>query len=74
MDSEDASEHILGGVMARKKAENIKDRIADAVEKEIRKNENQTTLMPEEDERRLDDELDFDNLNFGDIAEDNYDD
>lgn len=60
--------------MARKKAENIKDRIADAVEKEIRKNDNQTTLIPEEDERRLDDELDFDNLNFGDIAEDNYDD
>ena len=59
--------------MARKKAENIRDRIAEAVEKEIRitKHENQ---MPEEvDWRSLDDELDFDTPNFGDITEDEYD-
>ncbi len=59
--------------MARKKAENIRDRIAEAVEKEIRiiKHENQ---MPEEvDGRSLDDELDFYTPNFGDIMDDDDD-
>ena len=58
--------------MARRKATNIKDAIADAVEKEI--NSMATAEVPPETGRGLDDELDFDNPNFGDIAEDNYDD
>lgn len=58
--------------MARKKAENIKDRIADAVEKEIKSMA--TTEVPSETGRGLDEELDFDNPNFGDITEEDYDD
>lgn len=58
--------------MARKKAENIKDRIADAVEKEIKSMA--TTEESSETERSLDEELDFYNPNFGDITEEDYDD
>lgn len=58
--------------MARKKAENIKDRIADAVEKEIKSMA--TTEESSETERSLDEELDFDNPNFGDITEEDYND
>lgn len=58
--------------MARKKAACIADVIAEAVEKEIKRNENKE---PEEvEERRLDEELNFDTINFGDITEENYDD
>lgn len=58
--------------MARKKAENIKDRIADAVEKEIKSMA--TAEVPSETGRGLDEELDFDNPNFGDITEEDYND
>lgn len=58
--------------MARKKAENIKDRIADAVEKEIKSMT--TTEESSETERSLDEELDFYNPNFGDITEEDYND
>ena len=58
--------------MARKKAENIKDRIADAVEKEIKSMA--TTEESSETERSLDEELDFDNPNFGDLTEEDYND
>lgn len=58
--------------MARKKAENIKDRIADAVEKEIKSMA--TAEVPPETGRDLDEELDFDNPNFGDITEEDYND
>lgn len=59
--------------MARKKAENIRDRIAEAVEKEIRINKHENQMPEEVDGRSLDDELDFDTPNFGDIMEDDYD-
>jgi hypothetical protein len=55
-----------------KKKKSIADTIADAVEKEIKKDQNQ---IPEErEERSLDEELDFYNPNFGDIKEEDYDD
>ena len=57
--------------MAKKKG-SIRDAIAEAVEKEIKRTENQTTIN--EDGRSLDEELDFDNPNFGDITEEDYDD
>lgn len=57
--------------MARRKATTIKDAIAEAVEKEIEKDQNQ---IPEErEERSLDEELDFDTINFGDIMEEDDD-
>lgn len=58
--------------MARKKAATIKDAIADAVEKEIKSMA--TEEATSETGRGLDDELDFDNPNFGDITEEDYDD
>ena len=58
--------------MARRKAANIKDAIAEAVEKEIKSMA--TAEVPSETGRGLDDELDFDNPNFGDIMEEDYDD
>ena len=58
--------------MARRKAANIKDAIAEAVEKEIKSME--TNEAPSETGRVLDEELDFDNPNFGDIMEEDYDD
>lgn len=58
--------------MARRKAANIKDAIADAVEKEIKSMA--TEEAQSETGRGLDDELDFDNPNFGDITEEDYDD
>lgn len=58
--------------MARRKAANIKDAIAEAVEKEIKSMA--TEEASQETGRGLDDELDFDNPNFGDIMEENYDD
>ena len=57
--------------MARRKAANIKDAIAEAVEKEIKSMA--TAEVPSETGRGLDDELDFDNPNFGDITEEDYD-
>ena len=54
-----------------KKKKSIADTIADAVEKEIKKDQNQ---IPEErEERSLDEELDFDTINFGDIMEEDDD-
>ena len=58
--------------MARRKAANIKDAIAEAVEKEIKYMA--TAEVPSETGRGLDEELDFDNPNFGDITEEDYDD
>jgi hypothetical protein len=58
--------------MARRKAATIKDAIADAVEKEIKSMS--ITEVPSETGRGLDEELDFDNPNFGDITEEDYDD
>ena len=58
--------------MARRKAANIKDAISEAVEKEIKSMS--ITEVPSETGRGLDDELDFDNPNFGDITEEDYDD
>lgn len=58
--------------MARRKAATIKDAIADAVEKEIKSMS--IAEVPSETGRGLDDELDFDNPNFGDITEEDYDD
>lgn len=56
--------------MAKRKG-NIRDAIAEAVEKEIKRNENQTTIT--EDERSLDSELNFDEHDFGIITEDDDD-
>ena len=54
-----------------KKKKSIADTIADAVENEIKKDQNQ---IPEErEERSLDEELDFDTINFGDIMEEDDD-
>lgn len=58
--------------MARKKAACIADVIAEAVEKEIKSMA--TSEVQSETGRGLDDELDFDNPNFGDITEEDYDD
>ena len=58
--------------MARRKAANIKDAISEAVEKEIKSMAIEE--VPSETGRGLDDELDFDNPNFGDITEEDYDD
>ena len=57
--------------MPRKK-ESIADTIAKAVDKEIKSMA--TTEESSETERSLDEELDFDNINFGDITEEDYDD
>lgn len=56
--------------MAKRKG-NIRDAIAEAVEKEIKRNENLTTIT--EDERSLDEELNFDEHDFGIITEDDDD-
>ena len=58
--------------MARKKAACIADVIAEAVEKEIKSMA--TSEVQSETGRGLDEELDFDNPNFGDITEEDYDD
>ena len=58
--------------MARRKAATIKDSIAEAVDKEIKSMA--TEEAPQETGRGLDEELDFDNPNFGDITEEDYDD
>lgn len=54
-----------------KKKKSIADTIADAVEKEIKKDQNQ---IPEErEERSLDEELNFDEHDFGIITEEDDD-
>ena len=58
--------------MARKKAACIAYVIAEDVEKEIKSMA--TAEVPSETERSFDEELDFDNPNFGDIMEEDYDD
>lgn len=70
VDSKDACKHLLEGIMAKRKG-NIRDAIAEAVEKEIKRNENQTTIT--EDERSLDEELNFDEHDFGIITEEDDD-
>ena len=54
-----------------KKKKSIADTIAEAVEKEIKRNENLTTIT--EDERSLDEELNFDEHDFGIITEEEDD-